>query len=119
MGHHLPRIRANGAEVVGISVSAIYAQQAFARSLGIGFPLLSDWGGEVTRSYGVEYDVWKGHVGLAKRSLFLIDRDGILRYSWITEDASVQPDFEALVAHTELLVGSRYPPSSSKLNEKR
>lgn len=106
MGHYVPRIRANGVEVVGISVSAIFAQQAFAHSLGIDFPLLSDWGGEVTRAYGVEYDVWKGHVGLAKRSLFLIDRDGTLRYSWITDDASVQPDFEGLVEQTELLVGT-------------
>lgn len=87
-----------GAEVVAISVSAIYAQQAFAESLGVDFALLSDWGGNVTRSYGVEYDSWKGHVGLAKRSVFIIDQAGVVRYRWVTEDASVQPDFDQVTA---------------------
>lgn len=94
MGRFLPKIRRHGAELVGISVSAIYAQQAFARSLGIDFPLLSDWGGSVARSYGVEYDSWKGHAGLAKRSIFIVDQTGTLRYQWITEDAAVQPDLD-------------------------
>ena len=96
MGHFLPKIRSHGARLVGISVSAIYAQQAFARSLGIGFPLLSDWGGSVARSYGVEYDVWKGHVGLAKRSIFIVDQAGTLRYRWVTDDAAIQPDLDAV-----------------------
>ncbi len=98
MGQHLPEIRRLGADVVAIAVTPIYAQQAFAASLEADFALLSDWGGEVTRSFGVEYDSWKGHVGLAKRSLFIIDQDGIVRYRWATDDASVQPDFAELIA---------------------
>lgn len=104
MGQRIGEFRAQGTEVVAIAVTAIYAQQAFARSLGIDFPLLSDWGGEVTRSFGVEYDVWKGHVGLAKRSVFVVDADGVLRYRWVTDDAAVQPDFDEVVAATAALV---------------
>jgi peroxiredoxin len=54
--------------------------------------LLSDWGRETSRAYGVRYEVWKEHDGLAKRSLFVIDREGLIRYRWVTEDALVTPD---------------------------
>jgi peroxiredoxin len=36
--------------------------------------------------------VWKEHDGLAKRSLFVIDRGGVIRYRWMSEDALVTPD---------------------------
>ena len=98
MGQHLPEIRRLGAEVVAIAVTPIFAQQAFAASLEADFALLSDWGGHVTRSFGVEYDSWKGHVGLAKRSVFVLDQVGIVRYRWVTDDANVQPDFDAAIA---------------------
>jgi glutaredoxin-dependent peroxiredoxin len=45
----------------------------------------------------VQYDVWKGHHGLAKRSVFVVDRDQIVRYRWVTDDALVLPDFDAVV----------------------
>jgi peroxiredoxin len=56
------------------------------------FPLLSDWSRETCGAYGVRYDVWKEHDGLAKRSLFVIDRGGVIRYRWMSEDALVTPD---------------------------
>jgi peroxiredoxin len=98
LGQHLSEIRRLGAEVVAVAVSPIFAQQAFAASLEADFALLSDWGGDVTRSYGVEYDSWKGHVGLAKRSVFVIDEGGIVRYRWVTDDANIQPDFDQVTA---------------------
>ena len=52
---------------------------AFAETLGISFPLLSDWERDVSSAYGVRYDTWKGHRGLAKRSLFVIDQSGCIR----------------------------------------
>jgi peroxiredoxin len=98
LGQRLSEIRGLGAELVSVAVTPIFAQQAFAASLEADFPLLSDWGGEVTRLFGVEYDSWKGHVGLAKRSVFVIDEGGVVRYRWVTDDASVQPDLDQLVA---------------------
>ena len=105
MGQVLPAIRELGAEVVGVAVTAIYAQQAFAASLDADFALLSDWGGDVTRSFGVEYDSWKGHVRLAKRSVFVIDQDGVVRYRWVTDDASVQPDLDDVIAELASIAG--------------
>ena len=83
-----------GAHVAAIAVTATFSQMAFAQHLGINFPLLSDWGGATADTYGVRYGTWKGHEGLAKRSLFVIDRQGIIGYRWVTEDALVLPDLD-------------------------
>ena len=79
-------------------MTATFSQMAFAEALGIDFPLLSDWEGETAHAYGVQYDVWKGHRGLAKRSLFVVDTEQIVRHVWVSEDALVVPDFEDAVA---------------------
>ena len=81
-----------------MAVTATYSQQAFAESLGIGFPLLSDWNRDVSAAYGVQYDEWKGHRGLAKRSLFVIDPGGVVRYRWVSDDALVLPELDEAVA---------------------
>jgi peroxiredoxin len=94
-----------GVELVAIAVTPTFAQMAFAEKLGIDFPLLSDWEGATSASYGVRYDVWKGHSGLAKRSVFVIDRDGLITYVWSNDDALTLPEFdevmEAIVAVAE------------------
>ena len=83
-----------GATVAAVAVTATFSQMAFAKHLGVPFPLLSDWDRETCTAYGVRYDVWKEHDGLAKRSLFVIDRDGVVRYRWVTDDALETPDIE-------------------------
>jgi glutaredoxin-dependent peroxiredoxin len=97
LGQRVPAIRALGADVLGIAVTATFSQQAFAESLGIDFPLLSDWDREVCAAYGVQYDVWKGHHGLAKRAVFVVDPDRVVRYRWVTDDALVLPDLDEAV----------------------
>ena len=81
-----------------MAVTATYSQQAFAESLGVDFALLSDWDRDVSAAYGVQYDEWKGHRGLAKRSLFVIDPAGVVRYRWVTDDALVLPELDEAVA---------------------
>ena len=92
------QVRAAGGQVVAIAVSSVFAQQPFARHLGVSFPLLSDWNRTVAPADSVQYDVWRGHQGVAKRSVFVIDRQGIVRYRWVTDDALVLPDFDAAIA---------------------
>jgi peroxiredoxin len=87
-----------GGRVAAIAVTATFSQMAFATHLGVGFPLLSDWGGTVADAYGVRYDSWKGHDGIAKRSIFVIDPQGVVRYKWVTEDALQLPDLAEAVA---------------------
>jgi peroxiredoxin len=92
-----PRARAAGGQVIAIAVTSASAQRAFAAHVGVRFPLLSDWNREVSAAYGVQYDVWRGHQGVAKRSVFVVDRDQIIRYAWSTDDARVLPDFDAAI----------------------
>jgi len=94
LGQMTPRIRELGAEHVAIAVTATFSQIAFSEKLGVDFPMLSDWEGEIAHRYGVQYDVWKGHSGLAKRSVFVIDTDGTIVYRWVTDDALTLPDLE-------------------------
>jgi glutaredoxin-dependent peroxiredoxin len=98
LGQRAAEIRSLGAEIVAVAVTAVFSQQAFAKSLGVDFPLVSDWNEVAAPAYGVQYDVWRGHENLAKRSLFVIDRDGIIRWAWVTEDALVMPDFDGAIA---------------------
>jgi glutaredoxin-dependent peroxiredoxin len=70
---------------------------AFGAALGADFPMLSDWEGTVASSYGVRYRLWKDHAGVAKRSVFVIDAEGRVRYRWVTEDAMVVPDLNEAV----------------------
>lgn len=98
MGQRSGEIADLGGQVLGIAVTATYSQQAFARSLGVDFPLLSDWDRTVCGAYGVRYDAWKGHSGLAKRSMLVVDVGGVVRYRWSTDDAAVLPDLDEVVA---------------------
>lgn len=84
--------------MIGVAVSPTFAQQAFATSLGLDFPLLSDWDRTACSDYGVQYSEWKGHAGVAKRALFVIARDGLVRYRWVVDDATVLPDLNDVVA---------------------
>jgi peroxiredoxin len=95
LGELTKEIRELGAEIVGLAVTPTFAQMAFARFLAVEFPMLSDWEGSTARAYGVRYEIWKGHRGLAKRSLFVIGTDGIVRYRWVTDDALELPDLSA------------------------
>ena len=54
----------------------------------MGFPLLSDFNKKVARAFDVLQDPWVdfGYRGVAKRSVFVVDRKGILRYRWVTDD---------------------------------
>lgn len=103
MGQAAPQVEAMGGRIAAIAVTATFSQMAFAKHLGVPFPLLSDWGRKTCAAYGVRYDVWKEHDGLAKRSIFVIDRGGTIRYRWATDDALERPVFEhALESMTSL-----------------
>lgn len=80
----LPRFEERGAAVFGISVDSHWANDAFARALGLGFPLLSDWKRQASADYGVLLDA-AGHSG---RALFVVDRDGRIAHA----EVSATPD---------------------------
>ncbi|WP_139983699.1 peroxiredoxin [Nocardioides litoris] len=88
-------------EVLGISCDPVYAQRAFADQDGLNFPLLSDFWphGEVARSYGVLDE----DRGAPRRSSYVVDRDGVLR--WSVHNPGPQPrDLDEHLARMRALV---------------
>jgi len=85
-----------GAEVVGISIDSPFVAQKFAAELDLPFPLVSDFNREASAAWDVLYEEFFGMKGVAKRSAFVVDRDGAIRYAWVSEDAGVMPDFDAI-----------------------
>ena len=68
----LKRLEATDTQVLGVSMDSAFSNKAFADQIGVTFPLLSDWGGDVTRRYGIDLDKYKA----ARRVNFLIGKDG-------------------------------------------
>lgn len=86
------------AEVIGVSVDSPFAQEAWAKQEKIGIPLVSDLNKEVTRAYGVEFKALAGIGDTSARAAFVIDRDGIVRYSEQTATPKDLPDFASIKA---------------------
>ena len=89
--------RAN-AKVFGISVDTFFTQKAFQKDQGLTFPLLSDFNKEVIRAYDVVIPDLIGMKGLAKRAVFVIDKDGIIRHKEVLEDARNEPNYAAVTS---------------------
>jgi glutaredoxin-dependent peroxiredoxin len=92
--------------VLGLCVESDRAHTAFAKVLNLHFPLLSDFNREVVGQFGIAYtpeQPFSGFWGMSRRSVFVIDRDGIVRYAWITDDPLVPPDVEEVVRAVEAL----------------
>lgn len=85
-----------GAAVLGISVDSPFANKAFAERNQINFPLLSDYGREAISSYDIRFPDLAGLKGytVAKRAVFVLDREGVIRYAWISEDPKKEPNYE-------------------------
>ena len=86
------------AQVIGISVNDPFSNKGFAEKNRLTFPILSDYNREVIKAYNLEAPDFAGLKGytVAKRSIFILDRQGIVRYTWITEDPTVEPKYDAI-----------------------
>lgn len=85
------------ATVFGISVDSIFTLGKFKLEQNYNFPLLSDFNKEVSTAYGAVYENWIFDMkGVSKRSAFLIDKEGIIRYAEVLESAGDLPNFEAI-----------------------
>jgi len=87
------------AVVLGISVDSVFTLDAWAKQNHITIPLLSDFNREVIEKYGTRYPDGAfvfGMNGVSRRSAFVIDKDGKIRYMEILEDAGKLPDFDKL-----------------------
>jgi peroxiredoxin len=83
---NLKKLEATDTQVLGVSMDSPFANHAFAESVGVTFPLLSDWGGEATHKYGLYVDKYKA----ARRVNFLIGKDGRILEEQI-DSAAIDP----------------------------
>jgi len=82
------------AQVYGVSVDTFFTLKAFQDHEKLTFPLLSDFNKQVIRDYGVFNEDMIGLKGIARRAVFVIDKEGIVRHREVLEDARNEPDYD-------------------------
>lgn len=94
--------------MLGLCVESDRAHTAFANHLDLPFPLLSDFQRQVVQQFGIAYtpeQPFGGFWGMSKRSAFVVDRQGTVRYAWVSDDPLVAPDVEEVLRAVESLGG--------------
>lgn len=85
------------AAVVAISVDSLFTQAAFKEAQQFNFEMLSDFNKEVCQAYGSFYETFVFNMhGVARRSAFVVDAEGIIRYAEVLESAGDIPNFDAV-----------------------
>jgi peroxiredoxin len=96
----LPIFEEYNAQLLGISVDGVWCHRAFAQARNLRFPLLSDFEpkGAVARTYGV----YREMDGTTERALFVIDAEGIIRWSYVSP-IDTNPGADGILAALEAL----------------
>ncbi len=91
------------AQIVGIAVSDPFSNKAFAEKNYLSFPILSDYKRDVVRAFGIELHNFAGLMGYStsKRAIFILDKNGIIRYAWISDNPAVEPNYNEIEAFLE------------------
>jgi peroxiredoxin len=100
----LPEFKRYDAQVVGISVDGVWCHSAYAQNRKLHFPLLSDFEpkGAVAREYGA----YRAHDGVCERALFVIDGEGVIRWSYVSP-LGVNPGADGILNALESLQSSK------------
>ena len=112
----LPEFREYGAELVGISVDGVWCHAAFAKDRKLRFPLLADFEpkGAVARQYGA----YREQDGTSERALFVLDGDGIVRWSYLSP-IGVNPGADGILNALESLAGKSRPAKTESFHADR
>ena len=86
------------AQLLGISVDSPFAQKAWADANNLNFPILSDFNRQVVNQYDVALPNLGGLQGYiaADRAVFVVDKEGVVRYKWLAPSPADEPDYEEL-----------------------
>jgi peroxiredoxin len=95
----LADFEAVGASIYGISIDTPFTLNEFRAQNELSFPLISDTNRELIALYDASMDFANlGVHNVAKRSVFVVDSDGQITYTWQSDDPSIEPDYEAIEA---------------------
>jgi len=94
---NMAKFNSMNAVVLGVSVDPPFSNKAFKEQNKINYTILSDFKREAVKAYGVEGElpVLKDYK-LAKRSVFVIDKEGVIRYAWVSENPGVEPNYDEI-----------------------
>ena len=94
----MARLTNLNAQMIGISVNDPFSNKEFSEKNMLPYPILSDYNREIVHKYGLELHDFAGLKGytVAKRSIFILDAEGLIRYIWISDDPAVEPDYEEI-----------------------
>ena len=85
----------------------MFSHQAFATELGgLPFELIGDFERKMVTAYGVRRDDVEGYSGMAKRSIFVIDRTGTIRWTWERSREEPLPDYDLVIAEAKKVAGA-------------
>ena len=101
----MAKLNSLSSNILGISVDGPFSNKAFKEQNKLNFTILSDYNKEAVRSFGVELNNFAGLAGYvaAKRSIFLVNKNGIISYVWISDDPTIEPDYAKLILELEKL----------------
>ena len=103
----LEEFRGHGAQLLGISVDGVWCHRAFAEARKLHFPLLADFEpkGDVARAFGV----YRTGEGISERALFVLDRAGVVRWSYVSP-VGVNPGADGILEALEMLDAEKGKP---------
>lgn len=100
----LSEFRHMGAELLGISVDGVWCHQAFASDRHLHFPLLADF--EPKGGVAKQYGVYREKEGFTERALFVIDGEGVIRWSYVSP-VGVNPGADGILSALESLAADK------------
>jgi peroxiredoxin len=103
----LEEFRRHGAQLLGLSVDGVWCHRAFAKARKLHFPLLADFEpkGDVARAFGV----YRTGEGISERALFVLDCDGVVRWSYVSP-VGVNPGADGILEALEKLGADQGKP---------
>ena len=103
VGEHWDEWGSLGASVYAVSIDSPFANAQWKKEMDIPFPVLSDFNKEAASAYGVLEEDFFGLRGVARRSVFVVDADGRVAYSWASENPGVLPPFDEVAGAVRAL----------------
>ncbi|SDJ36155.1 Peroxiredoxin [Halovenus aranensis] len=98
----LDALTEHGATLFGVSIDTPFSLNEFRDELGLSFGLISDTNRDLVTAYDVATDFADiGVEDIAERAVFVVDSDGTITYSWVGENAGVEPDYDEVEAAVE------------------
>ncbi|HPI38407.1 MAG TPA: peroxiredoxin [Ignavibacteriaceae bacterium] len=100
MRDNYSRYTALNAQILGVSVDSPFSLKMWEEKNNLNFPLLSDFNKEVCKAYGAIHDVFApgkfDYMGVAKRSAFVIDKNGLIKYAEVLDNPGEEPNYEKI-----------------------